>query len=199
VRVIVGLGNPGREYEGSRHNVGFLVVAGLADGCGIRLSAGRGDFMSGSGRLAGEHVTLVMPLTFMNASGRAVAQVLERHGATPSDLLVVCDDVDLPLGQLRLRRSGSCGGHRGLKSIIDSLGTDDFARLRAGVGRPPAGDETADFVLDAFSDAERQAVDEMVERAVQAARVMVRDGIDRAMTVFNRRVDSAPESGEQEG
>jgi PTH1 family peptidyl-tRNA hydrolase len=198
VRVIVGLGNPGREYEGSRHNVGFLVVAGLADGCGIRLSAGRGDFMSGSGRLAGEHVTLVMPLTFMNASGRAVARVLERQGGAPSDLLVVCDDVDLPLGQLRLRRSGSCGGHRGLSSIIDSLGTDEFARLRAGVGRPPEGGDTADFVLDAFSDDEKPTVDDMVERAASAVRVMIRDGVDKAMTAFNRRVDAAPGTGEQE-
>jgi PTH1 family peptidyl-tRNA hydrolase len=139
-----------------------------------------------------------MPLTFMNSSGRAVAHVLEQHGATPSDLLVVCDDVDLPLGQLRLRRSGSYGGHRGLRSIIDSLGTDDFARLRAGVGRPPAGDDTADFVLDAFSDGEKQTVDDMVERAVQAVRVTIRDGIDRAMTVFNRRIETAPETGEQE-
>jgi PTH1 family peptidyl-tRNA hydrolase len=199
VRVIVGLGNPGSEYEGSRHNVGFIVVAGLADGCGIRLSAGRGDFMSGSGRLAGEHVTLVMPLTFMNASGRAVAQVLDQRGATPSDLLVICDDVDLPLGQLRLRRSGGYGGHRGLSSIIDSLGTDEFARLRVGVGRPPAGDETADFVLNAFADDEGQTVDEMVERAGQAVRVLVKDGIDRAMTVFNRKIDASPGTGEQEG
>jgi PTH1 family peptidyl-tRNA hydrolase len=198
VRVIVGLGNPGKEYEGSRHNAGFLVVAGLADGCGIKLSAGRGDFMTGTGRLAGTHVTLVMPLTYMNASGRAVAQVLEQTEVSVEDLLVVCDDVDLPLGQLRLRGSGSDGGHRGLASIIETVGTRDFARLRLGVGRPPDGDDTADFVLDGFGPEERETVDEMVERAIQAVRVTLRDGIGRAMTVFNRKIAPADAAGEQE-
>jgi PTH1 family peptidyl-tRNA hydrolase len=195
VRVIVGLGNPGKDYQGSRHNAGFLVVAGLAEGCGIRLSAGRGDFMSGSGRLGGESVTLVMPLTYMNSSGRAVSQVLSQTGASVDELLVVCDDVDLPLGQLRLRTSGSDGGHRGLASIIGALGTQDFARLRLGVGRPPDGDDTADFVLDGFDEGEGPVVDDMVDRATQAVRVLVRDGIERAMTVFNRKIAPA-ESGE---
>ncbi|MCK4512390.1 aminoacyl-tRNA hydrolase, partial [bacterium] len=144
MRVIAGLGNPGKEYEGSRHNVGFLVVAGLADGCGIRLSAGRGDFMTGVGRIAGTHVRFVMPLTYMNGSGRAVEQVLEEMGAMPDEVLVICDDVNLPLGQLRFRRSGSAGGHNGLSSVIERLGTEGFARLRLGVGRPPDGDEMVD-------------------------------------------------------
>jgi PTH1 family peptidyl-tRNA hydrolase len=198
VRVIVGLGNPGREYEGSRHNVGFLVVAGLADGCGIRLAAGRGDFMSGAGRLESEHVMLVMPLTFMNASGRAVSQVLGQTGAEASELLVVCDDVDLPLGQLRLRRSGSDGGHRGLASIAGSLGTEEFARLRVGVGRPPDGSDTADFVLDAFSESESQTVEDMVARAQLAVRTLVREGMDHAMNEFNRRIDTNADDREQE-
>lgn len=191
MRVIVGLGNPGREYEGSRHNAGFLVVAGLADGCGIKLSAGRGDFMMGKGRMGGAHVALVMPLTYMNSSGLAVAQALEQTGSTVEELLVVCDDVDLPLGQLRIRAAGSDGGHRGLASVAASTGTQEFARLRLGVGRPPDGDDTAGFVLEEFSGDEGPAVEEMVASAVEAVRVMQRDGIERAMTIFNRRISPA--------
>ena len=198
MRVIAGLGNPGKEYEGSRHNVGFLVVAGLADGCGIRLSAGRGDFMTGVGRIAGTHVRFVMPLTYMNGSGRAVEQVLEEMGAMPDEVLVICDDVNLPLGQLRFRRSGSAGGHNGLSSVIERLGTEGFARLRLGVGRPPDGDEMVDFVLDRFSETERLDVDEMVSRAVAAVGLMARDGIGAAMTVFNRRMNLAEGEGPQE-
>jgi PTH1 family peptidyl-tRNA hydrolase len=198
VRVIAGLGNPGKEYEGSRHNVGFLVVAGLADGCGIQLSAGRGDFMSGVGQVAGTRVRFVMPLTYMNGSGRAVEQVLEEMGATPDEVLVICDDVNLPLGQLRFRRSGSAGGHNGLSSVIERLSTEGFARLRLGVGRPPDGDEMMDFVLDRFAEAERPDVNEMVNRAVAAVELMLRDGIGAAMTVFNRRMDPADGERPQE-
>ena len=198
MRVIAGLGNPGKEYEGSRHNVGFLVVAGLADGCGIRLSAGRGDFMSGVGQLAGTRVRFVMPLTYMNGSGRAVEQVLEEMGATPDEVLVICDDVNLPLGQLRFRRSGSAGGHNGLSSVIERLSTDGFARLRLGVGRPPDGDEMIDFVLDRFAEAERPDLNEMVNRAVAAVELLVRDGMDSAMSVFNRRMAPADGEGPQE-
>ncbi len=198
MRVIAGLGNPGEEYEGSRHNVGFLVVAGLADGCGIRLSAGRGDFMSGVGQIAGTRVRLVMPLTYMNGSGRAVEQALEETGATPAEVLVICDDVNLALGQLRLRGSGSAGGHKGLSSIIERLGTEGFPRLRLGVGRPRDGDEMVDFVLDRFADTERMDVDEMVSRAVAAVELLLRDGIGAAMTVVNRRTDATEGEGPQE-
>ena len=199
MRVIAGLGNPGQEYEGSRHNVGVLVVAGLADGCGIRLSAGRGDFMSGAGQIAGGRVRLVVPLTYMNRSGLAVAQVLEEAGAAPDELLVICDDVNLPLGQLRLRASGSAGGHNGLSSIIDRLETEGFGRLRLGVGRPPNGDDMAEFVLDLFGDAERADVDEMVRRAVATVELLLAEGIEAAMTVFNRRTDPAEGGGPREG
>ena len=194
----MGLGNPGKEYEGSRHNAGSLVVAGLADECGIRLSAGRGDFVGGRGRCAGEPVMLVVPLTYMNASGRAVAQALDEAEAGPGELLVVCDDVDLPLGRLRLRAAGGDGGHRGLASVIAALGTEEFARLRLGVGRPPEGGDTADYVLDAFSVEEGATVREMVERGAEAVRTMLREGIEQAMTVFNRRTDRSTGSESQE-
>jgi len=196
--VIAGLGNPGRDYEGSRHNVGFLVVAGLADGCGIRLSAGRGDFMSGSGRIAGAQVRLVLPLTYMNRSGHALERVVEETGVANDRILVVCDDVNLPLGQLRLRGSGSAGGHNGLSSVIERLGTEDFARLRVGVGRPQGREELVDFVLDRFAASEQELVEEMTVRAIDAVNVLLRDGIGAAMTAFNRKLDSPEGAGAQE-
>ncbi len=154
--------------------------------------------MSGVGQIAGTHVRFVMPLTYMNGSGRAVEQVLEETGATPEEVLVICDDVDLPLGQLRLRGSGSAGGHNGLASVIERLSTEGFARLRLGVGRPPDGDEMVDFVLDRFAEAERPEVNEMVSRAVAAVELMLKDGIGAAMTEFNRRMDPAEGEGPQE-
>jgi PTH1 family peptidyl-tRNA hydrolase len=195
VRVIVGLGNPGADYEGSRHNAGFLVVAGLAEACGLVLSAGRGDFISGNGRIEGTSVRLTLPLTYMNRSGLAVAQILAEADVTASEMLVICDDVNLPLGQLRLRPSGSDGGHNGLASIIESLGTESFARLRLGVGSPPQGEDRADYVLDTFREDERETVADMVERSISAVRSVLRDGIDSAMTVCNRRTDADDRKG----
>lgn len=197
MRVITGLGNPGDEYRSSRHNAGFLVVAGLARAHRIRLAAGSGDFMSGSGRIAGEEALLVLSRRFMNESGRAVASALSAVRATPADLIVVCDDVDLPLGQLRLRLVGRDGGHRGLRSIVEALGTDEFARLRLGVGAPPAGADTADYVLDAFSEVEQTVVSDMVRRAAEAIEVSLSQGFARAMSVYNRR--ERPEDAREPG
>jgi len=197
VRVIAGLGNPGDEYRDSRHNAGFLVVAGLARAHRIRLAAGSGDFMSGSGRIAGEGALLVLPSSYMNGSGRAVASALSAASATAADLIVVCDDVDLPLGQLRLRLAGSDGGHRGLRSIIETLGTVDFACLRLGVGAPPEGADTADYVLDEFSEAEKAVVSDMVRRAVEAIEVSLSRDFARAMSVYNRR--ERPEDAREPG
>jgi PTH1 family peptidyl-tRNA hydrolase len=193
VRIIAGLGNPGSEYEGSRHNVGFLVIAGLAKERSIRLEAGPGDFMAGRGRMEGADVLLVMPLTYMNLSGGAIARVLEWTGAAIDDVLVVCDDVNLPLGQLRMRASGSAGGHNGLASIISTLGSEAFARLRVGVGPPEANEDLADYVLDRFAADEAEAVDEMLERARAAVRELLRNGIGEAMTLYNRRLESEEE------
>jgi peptidyl-tRNA hydrolase, PTH1 family len=187
VRVIAGLGNPGDEYRDSRHNAGFLVVAGLARAHRIRLAAGSGDFVSGSGRIAGESTLLVLPHSFMNRSGQALASAMFPADATAADLIVVCDDVNLPLGQLRMRLSGSDGGHRGLRSIIEAVGTEAFARLRLGVGAPPAGADTADYVLDEFAEAERDLVRDMVLRAIEALEVSLARGFEKAMSVYNRR------------
>lgn len=197
MRVIAGLGNPGDEYRDSRHNAGFLVVAGLARAHRIRLAVGSGDFASGSGRIAGHETLLALPLSYMNESGRAVASALSVATAA-ADLLVVCDDVALPLGRLRLRLSGSDGGHRGLRSIIETLGTETFARLRLGVGAPPADADTADYVLDEFAESERDTVREMVLRAIEAVEVSMAQGFEKAMSVYNRgeRPEDLREPGE---
>ena len=198
MRVIAGLGNPGDEYRESRHNAGFLVVAGLARAHAIRLAAGSGGFVSGTGRVAGQVVLLVLPQELMNASGPPVARALGSVGAVPADLLVVCDDIALPLGRLRLRASGSDGGHRGLRSIVGALGTEEFARLRLGVGAPPEGNDAADYVLDRFLPKERPAVTDMVSRAVEAIELLLARGIGEAMNVYNRkeRSEGATEPGE---
>ena len=139
-----------------------------------------------------------MPLTYMYGSGLAVAQVLEETDTAPAELLVVCDDVNLRLGQLRLRHAGSAGGHNGLSSVIERLDTEGFARLRLGVGRPPDGDDMADFVLDVFGDEERTDVDEMVGRAVAAVELLLSDGIEATMTVFNRKTEEGRTPPENE-
>lgn len=190
MKIIAGLGNPGEEYRDSRHNAGFLVVAGLADEFGIRLAAGRGDFLSGVGSIGGTRAELVLPTTYMNRSGDAVRDVLAARGVPPDDLLVVCDDVDLPLGQLRFRRRGGDGGHNGLASIIERLSTDAFPRLRLGVGRPPDGVETSDHVLDRFRPDELAQVREMRARGIAAVALMLREGLTAAMNAYNQRLPS---------
>ena len=190
MRVIAGLGNPGEQHRASRHNAGYLVVAGLAAEFGIGLAAGRGDFVSGVGSIGGVRAELVLPLTYMNRSGDAVVDALAEGGATPDDLLVVCDDVDLPLGQLRFRRGGGDGGHNGLGSVISRLGTDAFARLRLGVGSPPEGVETSDFVLDRFLTEEEEQVESMRARGIDAVVLMLREGLEAAMNTCNRKLDS---------
>ena len=197
--IVVGLGNPGRSYEDTRHNVGHRVVSDLAGELGWRFSAGPGDFLAAGGALGGDVVHLILPLSFMNLSGRAVRQALDAVGGTVSDLLVVCDDVNLDLEQIRLRRSGSDGGHNGLASIIEVLSTEEFARLRLGVRRPPPGVEMAEYVLAPFGEEEAPRAAAMVERAVAAARVCLADGIEAAMNQFNRYAAPGEAENSQEG
>ncbi len=183
----MGLGNPGAKYTNTRHNVGFLVVAALVDGLGTELVAGRGDFVTGSGAFAGEEVRFVLPLTYMNASGQAVRQALEAMDAELKDVLVVCDDVHLPLGHLRLRRSGSDGGHNGLASIIECLDDDSFARLRVGIDASPQLQDQAEYVLEPFDDDELATAETMIKDAASAVVMVLRDGLDTAMNQINRK------------
>lgn len=184
-RVVIGLGNPGPRYAGTRHNVGYDVVDRLAEAAGIRLGQGPGAYLSAEAPEQG--LWLVRPTTFMNVSGEAVAAVRDAAGVEPSALLVVLDDVALPLGTLRLRRRGSDGGHNGLASVIEALGTTEVPRLRLGVGaaRMPPPEFLAEFVLARFEPEERLAVDRMIARAAEAAQCWAESGIDAAMNVFN--------------
>ena len=185
MKVIVGLGNPGRRYQNTRHNAGFEVLAELAR----RHDApkARVQFEAEVTEIAvGENqVLLVAPQTYMNASGRSVARCVRFYQLSLDDVLVVCDDLNLQVGQLRLRASGSAGGQKGLKSIIQSLGTDGFARLRVGIGRPPASFEATDYVLSRFRSAERGVIDEAVVRAGDGVETWVSGGMAEAMNRFN--------------
>lgn len=184
-RVVAGLGNPGERYAGSRHNLGFRVVETLAGRRGIRLTERECSSVVGRGR---DRLLLVMPQTYMNRSGYALRCLVERHGFEPEELLVVYDDVALPVGRLRLRPGGSPGGHRGLESVVENLRTDRVPRLRLGCGGedgPPAADDLVDYVLSPFPPDEHEAVEEMVERATDACEAWLAEGLDAAMNRFN--------------
>jgi PTH1 family peptidyl-tRNA hydrolase len=187
--LIVGLGNPGRRYHATRHNAGFMALDHLAR----RLPAGttRQRFQADllETRDGDARVVLAKPQTFMNDSGLAVSQLLRWHKTPLAQLLVVYDELDLPFGTLRLRGDGSAGGHNGMKSIIQQVGSQDFARLRIGIGRPSAG-ATVPYVLSTFNDAERRDLDVILERAADAALAWRRAGIVAAMNEFNRRDDA---------
>lgn len=185
MKVLVGLGNPGKKYEGTRHNVGFDVVAELA--CRHGSSKPKVKFEAEIAELsvAGERLLLVAPQTFMNASGRSVRQVADFFQVIANDLLVVCDDINLPLGQLRIRRSGSSGGQKGLENIIQHMGTQAVPRLRIGIDRPEPGRDPADYVLERFRKSEQDAVEKAVRTAAEAVDTWVSEGIDKAMNRFN--------------
>jgi len=187
VKLIVGLGNPGRRYRGTRHNVGFRVVEGFASRLGIPLEQARFDGRFGRRRVQGIDVGLFEPQTFMNCSGGAVAAAL---GFLPvddvsSDLLIVHDDVDLPLGRLRLRAQGGDGGHLGLRDVIARVGTRELPRLRFGIGRPPDLLDTVAHVLQGFSSSENETLTEALDRASAAVEAFVTEGIVAAMDRYN--------------
>jgi len=191
--LLFGLGNPGREYEATRHNIGFRLADALSRHCRIGLSESARVAVWGQGTWRGQGLVIVKPLTFMNRSGRAVGEILRRLAAPLETVLVACDDVNLPLGELRLRPRGSSGGHRGLQSIIDELGTDEFARLRLGVGGAPAEMPLEDYVLEAFAPEERERVEELVVRARDAVLCLFEESIEVAMSRFNRRLMGDPQ------
>ena len=184
MKVISGLGNPGERYRLTRHNVGFRVVDLLADRWRL---TGKGSVREGAARLeaplADDRVLLVKPMKFMNLSGGPLKAAMRQTDADPAaDLLVIADDVDLPLGRIRLRRSGSAGGHNGLRDIISAFGSNEFARLRVGIGR---GGEGVDHVLASFKPDERELANEAIATAADAAELWLRAGIDEAMNAFN--------------
>jgi PTH1 family peptidyl-tRNA hydrolase len=187
--LIVGLGNPGREYAGNRHNVGFDCVDLLAEKHGIALSKSQHKARLGTGQVAGRRAILAEPQTYVNSSGEAVGAVARYYKVAPEDVLVIYDDLDLPQGTIRLRPGGSSGGHNGIKSIIEHLGTQAFPRVRIGIGRPPGRMEPKDYVLQDFSAAEREGMVEVYDRVVDAVETFIREGIREAMNRYNASPD----------
>jgi peptidyl-tRNA hydrolase, PTH1 family len=184
--LVVGLGNPGEQYRHTPHNLGFLVVDRLAETNAIRVTRKENMSLVGLGRVAGKEVAVAQPQTFMNVNGPAVKGLLERYEVVPNQLIVVYDELALPWGQLRIRKNGSAGGHNGIKSLIASLATDEFVRLRVGIN-PGTPVEMAKFVLAPFRRAQMQDVAEAVAVASAAVEAIIAEGADKAMATYNRR------------
>lgn len=185
MKIVVGLGNPGREYALTRHNVGFMTADKLAERWGV--ASWRERFNAVVGEYRGDDtVLLVKPQTYMNLSGRAVAALVNWYKLAPADLLVIYDDLDLPAGKLRLRSAGGAGGHRGIESILYELGSDAFARVRIGIGRPPEFMETADYVLSRFSKEEEPLMAEAITRAASAVEAILKDGLSKAANEYSK-------------
>jgi PTH1 family peptidyl-tRNA hydrolase len=185
--LIVGLGNPGKEYEWSRHNLGFMLIDKLAGEAGIDVKKRECQSLVGRGEIEGRAVKLVKPQTFMNLSGEAVACLLARYEpADPGEkLVVISDDLALPFGKIRIRARGSAGGHNGLKSIIGAIGTNEFTRLRIGIQPEHPISDSKRFVLDSFTGASRTAVEDILQKSAEALRAILSDGVLKAMTEYN--------------
>ena len=186
--MIVGLGNPGPVYRHTRHNFGFLAIDELSDALNIQVKRLKFKAMLGEGRFDGKKVVLVKPMTFMNESGRAVAPLLRFFKLPLSNLLVIHDDLDLPFGTLRLRPSGGTSGQRGMASIITQLGTQDFPRMRLGIGRPPGQMDPVDYVLKDFLPAEHELKKIVLQTAVEASQTFINEGLTAAMNKYNGEV-----------
>ena len=186
--IIAGLGNPGKQYEGTRHNIGWQVIDELAGKYNIRVTESKFKGLIGKGMIGGEKVVLVKPLTFMNLSGECIREVTNFYKIDEtSQLIVVADDISLDVGQIRMRKKGSAGGHNGLKNIIAHLGHENFMRIKMGVGDKPAGYNLADYVLGHFSKEEEKILAESKKTAVLAIETIMSDGIDKAMNLYNTK------------
>ena len=192
IRLVAGLGNPGTEYAQTRHNLGFMLVDKLAAEAGLSVKRRECQSLIGSGLIEAEPVKLVKPQTYMNLSGEAVSCLTSKYEIEAAkSLIVISDDLALPFGAIRLRQRGSAGGHNGLKSIIASLGTNEFMRLRIGIQPDHPLSDSRKFVLSEFSREEKRALDEILERSAQAVRSVIGDGIAKAMSLFNSEGQSA--------
>lgn len=184
---IFGLGNPGLKYRNTRHNAGFLALDELAGRHGVKLKSTKFEAMAGQGDIGGQRIMLAKPMTYMNHSGFAVSAVLDYYDADPSQLIVLYDDIDLPLGTLRIREKGSAGTHNGMKSIISYLQTDEFPRVRIGIGKPNIS--LTGYVLGRFPKEDRDEVEEMISRAADAVECLVTDGIQTAQERFQKPIE----------
>jgi len=199
MKLIVGLGNPGIEYQFTPHNAGFLAIDRLAEVCGVSVTNRRGKALTAKATLAGKEVLLAKPETFMNLSGNSVAALLKELDIPAAESIVLYDELAIPLGQLRIRERGSAGGHNGIKSILSSLGTEEFIRVRIGVGKPPTETGRAvkaggtDYLLSPMRRMQLQELDEVLDQAVRAVETILKDGPKKAMNEFNRRINGDPE------
>ena len=190
MKLIVGLGNPGKEYSTNRHNIGFLCLNHFARAHRITLDKKQGKSRIGTGRVAGNEVILAKPFTYMNLSGIAVNNLMQKYKINLEDLIVIHDDLDLPLGKIRIRRDSSAGGHNGIKSIIANLGTQDFIRIRVGISRPAAEGENkeeciVDYVLGDFTAEDKPIIEETIRRVSAAIISLITEGLNAAMNKFN--------------
>lgn len=183
--VIIGLGNPGSRYDNTRHNVGFDTVDYLADKYGIKVSKLKFKALYGDGSISGERVILVKPQTFMNLSGESVREIIDWYKIPMSNLIIIYDDTDLSLGKIRVRPKGSSGTHNGMRSIIYQIQSDDFPRVRIGIGRPPESWELADFVLSKINGDDRKLINQSIANAADAAATIVKSGVNAAMNKYN--------------
>ncbi len=191
MKFVVGLGNPGSEYEGTRHNVGFRVIEALKERLNIKMLSGRGDYQISFTTYQGNKVGIVKPMTYMNNSGLAVIDIIDRFKATPENILVVCDDFMLPLGIIRIRQRGTDGGHNGLYSIIYHLKDNNFARIRLGIAgktMPRKKEEKNHYVLANFENNELETVEDMIMRGRNASLVFISDGLNAAMNKYNEKL-----------
>jgi len=186
VKLVVGLGNPGEKYRFTRHNLGFLVIDQLAKQENLEVTRELCDALIGVGSANGESLVLAKPQTFMNRSGAAVEGLLREFAASAEDLIVVYDDLDLPFGRIRIRPSGRAAGHKGVLSIIEDLAGASFCRVRVGIGRPPEGKDAVEYVLEPFSQIEANVLPDQLARVAASIESVIKDGIVRAMEIFNR-------------
>ena len=189
--IIVGLGNPKKEYENTRHNIGFDVIDKLAEQENISVLEKKHKAIIGKGYVAGQKCILAKPQTYMNLSGESVRELIDYYKVDETaELIVISDDISLDVGQLRIRKKGSAGGHNGLKNIIAHLGHDQFMRIKMGVGEKPKGYDLADYVLGHFSKDERVIMDKAAERAADAIRMIITEDVDAAMNEYNRKTEA---------
>jgi PTH1 family peptidyl-tRNA hydrolase len=188
VKVIVGLGNPGVHYEGTRHNIGFQVVDRLAEINHILISTKRFKSLYGIGWIDSQRVILIKPMTFMNRSGEAVKKAVHFFQVGMEDLIVIHDDLDLPFGRLRFKRRGSGGGHQGVRSIIESMGKNSFLRLKVGIGRPPQGMDPAEYVLTFFDEIQKTHLEGIFSRAAESLMVVLLEGVEKAMNRYQKKL-----------
>lgn len=197
MKLIAGLGNPTKEYENTRHNIGFMAVDGLAAAYSISVTTLKHKALIGKGMIEGEKVILAKPVTYMNLSGEAVREIADYYKIPAEDIIVIYDDISLDVGFMRIRKKGSAGGHNGIKSIIAHLGTEDFPRIKVGIGEKRPGQDLADYVLGRFPKDEREMLEKVLDDVKRAVALMVRDDIGEAMNLYNKKKKKAEKKEEE--